>query len=31
VFLPRHLVAFVQILLPQWSRTRLEKAMAVPA
>lgn len=29
-FLPRHLVAFVQILLPQWSRAKLAKAVAAP-
>ncbi len=26
-FLPRHLVAFIQILAPQWNRARLESAM----
>jgi LysR family transcriptional regulator, cys regulon transcriptional activator len=27
-YLPRHLVAFVRILAPQWNRTRLENSMA---
>jgi LysR family cys regulon transcriptional activator len=29
-FPPHHLAAFVQILVPQWSRTKLAKAMAAP-